>query len=200
MLTRSPAAAEPIYAFAYFTPTIIKTLGYSTIQTQLHSVPPFAAALVMCLLLAYLSDRTNLRLPYVLFSCALMITGLAILMTMHGHFSAQYGAIVLVCMGAFSAGPTVICWYLMNLQGHKQRSIGSAWMISLGNSGGIVAPFTFLSRDAPYYRTGYSVCLGVVSLSVVVSVLYALLVFRERRKVRVGADGVDGAGAHVLSL
>ncbi|KAI3391421.1 hypothetical protein diail_7372 [Diaporthe ilicicola] len=192
------SVVEPIYAFAYFTPTIIKTLGYSTVQTQLHSVPPFAAALGMCLLLGYLSDRSKYRLPYVLFPGALLIAGLAILMTTHGHYSAQYAGLCLVCMGAFGGGPTVICWYLMNLRGHQQRSIGSAFMISIGNTGGIIAPFTFLSKDSPYYRTGYSVCMGIVVLGIVVSVCYELLVLRERRKFRLGGDRADHA--HDLSL
>lgn len=86
-------------------------------------------------------------------------------------------------MGAFGAGPTVICWYLMNLQGHQQRSIGSAFMISIGNTGGIIAPFTFLAKDSPHYRTGYSVCMGIVVLGLVVSACYGMLVLMERRKV-----------------
>lgn len=172
----------PVYAFAYFTPTIVKTLGYSTIQTQLYSVPPFAAALVLCLFLAYLSDRTDLRLPYVLVSNTVLISGLAIVMATQGHFGAQYAGLCLVCAGAFCAAPSVICWCLMNLDGHKQRSIGSAWIISVGNTGGILAPFAFLPSDAPEYRPGYAICMAVAALGVVAAVWYALLVIRERRK------------------
>ncbi|KAI1073453.1 putative allantoate permease [Whalleya microplaca] len=187
----------PVYAFAYFTPTIVKTLGYSVIQTQLHSVPPFAAALGMCLVLAYLSDKTDNRLPYVLFPGALLIAGLAILMTIHANFSVQYAGLCLVCMGAFGAGPTVICWYLMNLEGHKQRSIGSGWMISVGNTGGILAPFAFLPKFAPEYRPGYSICMGVAALGIVVTLCYTLLILRERR--RVHNDG-GNEKTHSLSL
>ncbi|KAI1192532.1 putative allantoate permease [Nemania serpens] len=176
------SAVVPVYAFAYFTPTIIKTLGFSVVQTQLHSVPPFAAAFGLCVLLAYLSDRTNLRLPFLLFSGALLIAGLAILMTTHGNFSAQYGGIFLVCMGAYTAAPIVICWYLMNLQGHVERSIGSGWLISFGNTGGILAPFTFLSNTAPYYRSGYAVCVGVAALGIAATLGYTLLVLRRRSK------------------
>ncbi|KJZ71243.1 hypothetical protein HIM_09386 [Hirsutella minnesotensis 3608] len=184
----------PVYAFAYFTPTIVKTLGYSAVQTQLYSVPPFAAALGLCLILAYASDRTGLRLPYQLLSSALMIGGLAVLMTTHGRFSAQYAGICLICVGAFSAAPTVICWYLMNLDGHKQRSIGSGWMISIGNTGGILAPFAFLQSDAPQYRPGYSMCMAVAALGLVATLCYALLVIRERRKEvqTLGEPGPDG--------
>lgn len=172
----------PVYAFAYFTPTIVKTLGYSTVQTQLHSVPPFAAALGMCLVLAYLSDHTDNRLPYVVFCGSLAIAGLAILMSVHADFSVQYAGVCLVCMGAFSAGPIVICWYLMNLQGHKQRIIGSGWMISFGNTGGILAPFVFLPRDAPYYYRGYSVCVAVAALGIASALCYSLFILRERRQ------------------
>lgn len=187
----------PVYAFAYFTPTIVKSLGYNVLQTQLRSVPPFAAAFGLCLVLAYLSDRTDLRLPYVLVSGAILITGLAILLTVHANFSLQYAGICLVCMGALGAGPSVICWYLMNLTGHKERSIGSAWMISFGNTGGILAPFAFLPHDAPSYRLGYSLCMAISVLGIVAAGCYALLVLRERR--RLARDGGTNK-AHVPSL
>ncbi|KAI0398285.1 putative allantoate permease [Xylariaceae sp. FL0594] len=178
----------PIYAFAYFTPTIVKSLGFSSVQTQLHSVPPFAAALGLCVVLAYLADLTDIRLPYVLFTGALLIAGLAILITTHGHFSPQYAGIFLVCLGAFSVAPLIICWYLMNLHTYQQRSIGSAWMISFGNTGGIVAPFAFLPKTAPAYRTGYSVCISVAALGFVTSLVYAYLLVREKRKAQVNGD------------
>jgi hypothetical protein len=46
-------------AFAYLAHTIIKAYGYSVVQTQLHSVPPVAATLTLCLITAYISDRTG---------------------------------------------------------------------------------------------------------------------------------------------
>lgn len=51
----------PLTAFAYFTPTIVKTYGYSVVQIQLHSVPPLVAAFALCIITTYLSDRTKLR-------------------------------------------------------------------------------------------------------------------------------------------
>lgn len=194
-----------MYAFAYFTPTIVKTLGYSTVQTQLYSVPPYAAALAVCLVQAYLADRTDLRLPYLLFSGILLVSGLAILISTYGHFSVQYAGICLVSMGALSAAPLVICWYLMNLDGHRQRSMGSAWMISVGNVGGIVAPFAFLPQDAPRYHPGYSLCLAVAVLGMLTASGYALIVVRRRRNMRTNesqgeVDEAAGSGPLVPSL
>jgi MFS family permease len=178
----------PIYAFAYFTPTLVQTLGYSVVQTQLHSVPPFAAALGLCFVAAYISDKARIRLPFVLLGYVLLIIGLAILLTIHStvgsSFSTKYAAICLVSMGAFGAGPSIICWFLMNLRGHKQRSIGSAWMISIGNTGGIVATFAFLKQDAPEYHTGYSILMAISVLGTVSALLYAALIARERGRAR----------------
>ncbi|KAI4153633.1 MAG: hypothetical protein LQ340_002199 [Diploschistes diacapsis] len=184
----------PIYSLAYFTPTIIQTLGYSVIQTQLHSVVPFAAALGLCLVAAYLSDAIRLRYPFVILGMSLSIAGFAVLLTVHGsaHFSAQYAGLCLVCMGGLCAGASIVCWYLMNLQGHVQRSIGSAWMIGFGNTGGIVATFAFLKADAPLYHTGYSICMAITVVGAVASGLYGALIWSDRKKARQAADNDDG--------
>lgn len=169
-----------VYAFAYFTPTIIKTFGYSTVETQLHSVPPWASALGLILIMAYYSDKTGIRLPFVMFGNALLITGLVILRVTHHHFSLQYAGICLTVMGAMGAQSTAVCWYLMNLRGHKQRALGSGFMIAFGNTGGIIAPFAFLSKYAPGYKIGYAICLAMAVLGTVSAGVYALLVVRER--------------------
>ncbi|CAI7587647.1 unnamed protein product [Penicillium pancosmium] len=174
----------PIYAFSYFAPTIIKALGYGTIQTQLHSVPPFAAALGLCVVVAYFSDRLNIRLPFVLLGQILIIIGVAIMLTTHGksHFSAEYLGICFITMGAFSSGAVIVCWVLMNMQGHKERSIGSGWVIGVGNAGGIVAVFCFTKDDAPLYHRGYWILMGITLAGVVLTLLYALVIVRDRRR------------------
>ncbi|KAJ5808760.1 hypothetical protein N7474_010029 [Penicillium riverlandense] len=174
----------PIYAFSYFAPTIIENLGYGTIQTQLHSVPPFAAALGLCIITAYFSDRWSIRFPFILFGDLLIIIGLAIMLTMHGagHFSAEYLGICFITMGAFSSGAVIVCWVLMNMQGHKQRSIGSAFVIGVGNAGGIVAVFCFTKDDAPLYKRGYWILMAMALAGTMTTVVYGLVVVRERRR------------------
>lgn len=178
------AVVVPIYSFAYFTPTIIKGLGYNVVQTQLHSVPPFAAAFGLCLVTAFFSDRLNMRLPFVIGTSLITIIGLAIMMTIHKGFSVRYLGVIFICMGIFSGAPIIICWYLMNLDGHKNRAIGSAFVISFGNTGGILAPFTFLTKYSPYYRTGYAICMGVTCMGVAATAVYSLLIINKNRSGR----------------
>ncbi|KAH8163909.1 hypothetical protein CIB48_g4356 [Xylaria polymorpha] len=187
------------YSVVYFVPSIVKDLGYNTLQTQLHSVPPFAAALGFTIVSAYLSDRLRLRSPFIFLALALLITGLAILLTVHGtnNFSAEYAAISLTTMGSIGIGGHVVCWYVMNLQGHAERSIGSAWMICFGGFGGIVATFAFLKQDSPYYHIGYSINLATASLCVVVHMGYGLLIWRQKKEM--ARNGGNNTG-HTLYL
>lgn len=154
-------------------------------QTQLHTVPPVAAALALALIIAYLSDRTQLRSPYIAFCISITIVGLAILISVHDSFSARYGGINLIAMGAFAGGPVVLCWFIMNLQGHAERSIGTAWIIGFGNTGGIVATFLFLTKDAPRYTKGYSVCMAITVVGLLAVILYGSLMWRENKKLKV---------------
>jgi hypothetical protein len=105
-------------------------------------------------------------------------------MNVHDNFSAEYAGICLIAMGCFSAGCIIICWYVMNLHGHIQRSIGSAFMIGFGNSGGIIATFSFLAADAPLYHTGYSICMGAACICTLSASLYGILAYLENRKLR----------------
>ncbi|XXG99233.1 hypothetical protein Hte_005570 [Hypoxylon texense] len=174
----------PTYSIVYFLPTIIQALGYTTVQTQLHSVPPFAAAFGFAIVGAYLSDKFRIRSPFIFLGLALSVAGLAILISVRGaaHFSAEYAALCLVAMGSFGIGGNIVCWYVMNLRGHVERSIGSAWMIGFGNMGGIVATFLFERKDAPYYRSGYSVCLAMAALCIASAAGYGLVIWRQRRE------------------
>jgi len=170
------------YGYAYFSPGIIQGYGYSNIQTQLHSVPPWAAAFAFSLIIAYLSDKTRHRYGFVLFSLAVTITGFAILISVHKNTHLEYAALFLVAMGAYTAMPIIVCWFNMNLGGHHRRAVGSAWQVAFGNTGGIIAVFAFLKKDAPKYTMGYSICLAFTCLSFVSSTAYMVMCAMENRK------------------
>lgn len=78
--------------------------------------------------------------------------------------------------------PVIVCWFNMNLGGHHRRAIGSAWQIGFGNIGGIISTYAFLAKDAPFYKPGYSICIGFICLSFVSCCVYALLITWENRK------------------
>jgi MFS family permease len=86
----------PAYGYAYFSPAILRTYGYSPIQTQLHSVPPWAAAFVFAMIVAWFSDKLKHRFLFAIFPICVCISGFAILLSVHNNRHVQYAALFLV--------------------------------------------------------------------------------------------------------
>lgn len=165
----------PAYGYAYFSPAIIQSYGYTRIQTQLHSVPPWAAAFGFAMAIAWLSDRLKHRLLFCIFPICVSAAGFAILLAVHDNRNLQYAALFLVAMGAYSAMPVIVCWFNLNLGGHHRRAIGSAWQVGFGNIGGIISVYAFLDKDAPKYIPGYAICISFVALSGLSCVTYFVM-------------------------
>jgi hypothetical protein len=51
----------PLYAFSLFLPTILAGMGYAGTRAQLLSVPPYAVAATMTIIVGWLGDRTRQR-------------------------------------------------------------------------------------------------------------------------------------------
>ncbi|KAH8909775.1 MFS general substrate transporter [Coniochaeta sp. PMI_546] len=172
----------PAYGYAYFSTTIIQTYHYDAIQTQLRSVPPWASAFGFGMLIAVFSDWSKHRFLYALLPIFISIAGFAILLTVHTNLNLEYAALFLTCMGTYSAMPVIVCWFNMNLAGHHRRSIGTAWQIGFGNIGGIIATYSFLQKDAPYYQNGYRICISFLCFAAVSVIAYAAAITWENRK------------------
>lgn len=95
------------------------------------------------MLLAWISDRVKHRFLCALVPICMAMAGFGIVRNVHGieNRNVQYAALFLVTMGAYSAMPIIVCWFSMNLSGHKRRSIGTGWQIGFGNSKLTPAPF-----------------------------------------------------------
>ncbi|KAE8339544.1 hypothetical protein BDV24DRAFT_74515 [Aspergillus arachidicola] len=189
----------PSYCYAYFSPTIIKSYGYSTLQTQLHSVPPLAMAFFLSLGIAFTSDRLRHRYLFVLFNLLVAIAGIAILLSVHDKPRVQYAALFLVVFGPYCGMPVAICWFTMNVGGHRRRAIGTALQLGFGEIAGIVSTFLFKAKEAPYYHTGYSVAIAFFTLAAFWSTCYFFACWMEnRRRDRLMADADNSPGTTMV--
>ncbi|KAK8028015.1 hypothetical protein PG991_005071 [Apiospora marii] len=169
----------PAYGYAFFAPTIIATYQYNAIQTQLRSVPPWAASFVFSLVIAAISDRFKHRYLFTLIPMLISFAGFGILLNVHDSLDLQYGALFLVVMGIYGSMPITVCWFNMNLAGHHRRSIGTAWQIGFGNIGGIIATYAF--DDPPYFKKGYSIGVAFTALSAASCAAYLAAIMVENK-------------------
>jgi MFS family permease len=176
----------PAYGYAYFSPAIIKDLNYSAVQTQLRSIPPWVLSFGTSMITAVLSDRTRHRYGYTIFTGCVAIAGFIMLLADKKDVHVRYGALFLASSGVYSFMPVVLCWTNLNFSGHHRRAVGTAWQVGFGNIGGIVATYSFLTKEAPLYTKGVSLCFAFIAFGLVCNTVYLLGIIQENKKKRNG--------------
>ena len=146
------------------------------------------------MLLATVSDLTRHRYLYLVFAICVSLPGIAILLSIHDDHKTEYAAIFLVALGVYSAMPIAICWLSMNQRGHRRRAVATGILIGVGEIGGIASTFLFPAKDAPSWRTGYSVVMAMMCLSFVMATGYFLACWRENRSMSSEEAEDGGAG------
>ncbi|KAM0793995.1 major facilitator superfamily domain-containing protein [Usnea florida] len=181
-------------ATALFVPTIVNSLGYSGIQSQVHSIPVWVVAAIVTLATAIISDRTRHRYGFMMFGIVFAGIGYVILLcqgplsdplthrTTGLPLKVRYMAVFFVATGCYMVQPNSIVWVANNLGGHYKRSIGLALMISFGNIGGIIASNTFVQTQAPRYFIGYGTSLAMLLFCGIMCTAFALGLVMENKK------------------
>ncbi|KAJ5403366.1 hypothetical protein N7509_003237 [Penicillium cosmopolitanum] len=192
------------YAASFFTPTIIRDMGWTSLMAQVMSIPIYIVAAIMTLCIALISDKTRHRFGFVLVGCSIATVGYVILLAQRSvPVGVRYFALFAITSGGYIAQPLLIGWLSNNMSGHYKQAIASAVQIGFGNCGGLVASNIFLSSEAPFYTTGYGTSLGLIWLCVIASATLFLVLFRENKfrdqggrdeRLTLGSDEVQNLG------
>ncbi|KAF4472259.1 transporter [Fusarium albosuccineum] len=170
------------YSTSFFTPTILRQLGWTALRAQVMSIPIYIAAAVVTLTGAVFSDRLRHRFGFILLGCALTTLGYGVLLAgAHVPAGACYMALYFVTCGCWLAQPITVVWLNNNLGGHYKRGIGAAIQLSIGNCSGFVASNIFISSQQPRYPLGFGVGLGFVWLCVFAACAFDMWIQRENK-------------------
>jgi len=163
-----------VQSFSIFLPTILKALGWTALKTQFYSVPPYCVGVIWSIFVFRMSDKYKMRGPFLIGGAVMAITGYTMLATTSSA-SVKYGAVFLACCGAFPGGPLFLAWGLNNAAGPTVRAVSSAYIVSIGSAGALLATWTYLVKDAPLYKRGHYINVGsscVAGLLAVMGILY----------------------------
>ncbi|KAI2605593.1 MFS general substrate transporter [Hypoxylon sp. NC1633] len=150
-----------LYSFGLFLPTIISGLGYTADEAQLWSVIPYAAASVVTVCTAYLSDRFRVRGMIMLGSLPLAIIGYAVIANTNDN-KVKYGMTFMMATGLYSSVPPVLGWLSNNSAGHYKRATTSALQLAIANCGGFVAVFIYPKSQGPNYHQGHTIIMSLL--------------------------------------
>lgn len=165
--------AECIYSQSLFVPSIVQQLGkWTTAQSLLLSVPPYAVAFITTMATAYLSDKFMKRGVFNMFWSTLGVVGYLILMTVPlKQVGARYFAVFLTTMAIAPLISNTITWCGNNIYGHYKKATAMGLVFSCGNSGGIVASLVYRDQDKPRYMPGHATALAFVAMNGITSVI-----------------------------
>ncbi|KAJ3930020.1 MAG: major facilitator superfamily domain-containing protein [Lentinula lateritia] len=152
-----------LYGLAYFSPSIIQSLGYTAANAQLMSVPPFAVACVVSVIASFISDRYRCRGIVSIVSVIFCAIGFAMFLGSKSTH-VQYGSLFFSITGAYTVAPTGSAWNANNASPQTRRATVIAFGFVMTNSGGILATWLLGSLSpAPRY-TKATITLLVLSI------------------------------------
>ena len=170
------------YATSFFTPTILKQLGWTAVRAQVMSIPIYVVATVISLCVAVVSDRLKHRFAFTIVGCLIATVGWVMLLCQESiPKGARYFALYAITCGGYITQPILLGWISNNMGGHYKQSIASAVQVGVGNTGGLVASNVFFDSEAPLYRTGFGVSLGMTWICALACIICFVWVYRENR-------------------
>ncbi|OBR09845.1 Major facilitator superfamily transporter [Colletotrichum higginsianum IMI 349063] len=127
------AMSTPFSSLSLFTPSITSGLGFVDLQAQLMTVPPYAAAYVVQIIVAWSADRFNARGAH---SAALALVGgigFAVSAVLPPDaYNARYGCLIVGASGAFACIPPLLGWLTSNIFSTAATGLAIALNVSIG--------------------------------------------------------------------
>ncbi|KAL2005885.1 hypothetical protein VTN00DRAFT_10378 [Thermoascus crustaceus] len=180
--------STPFSSLSLFTPSITSGLGYSNLQAQLMTVPPYAVAYVVTVAVSWSADHFNARgLHSAVFSFIGAMGFLASAVLPADAYLHRYGCLIVAASGAFACIPPLLGWLSSNLRSTAGAGLAIALNVSFGAPGQIVGVWIYETNEAKRgYPTGHwtnaALLLFVSAGCVALRVYYAWLNRRGRGK------------------
>ncbi|PMD36045.1 MFS general substrate transporter [Hyaloscypha variabilis F] len=175
------------YSFAglsNFLPTIVADMGYTSANAQGLTAPPYFAAFVLCVIVAFVSDRYGMR-GYIVAGFATMgLIGYLLLVLVKDltHTGPRYLGVWLACCGIFPALAINITWLLNNQGGDSKRGAGLAILAIVGQCSSFVSSAVFPSTAAPFYTLGCALGAGFTGLITLLALALHFKLEHENQK------------------
>ncbi|KAL2815280.1 major facilitator superfamily domain-containing protein [Aspergillus cavernicola] len=174
-----------VASLAYFSPTIIEGLGYSDLQAQLFTVPPYGIAYPITLALAWLSDRFKTR--GIIATCSSAAAAMAFIVQASlpaDAYIARYIFLIIATCGVFGGLPSLNAWVGDNVRTTTASSLTIGLNIAFSGPGQIIGVWIYRAQDAPAYRLGHGINAGMSAISASLALGLTIYYRRLNRKIR----------------
>lgn len=151
-----------------FLPTILTTMGYSSIDAQGLTAPPYFLSFLVCIGTTFLADRLRQRGLIIAALSVLGGLGYVLLATVH-IVAVRYLGVFLAAAGVFPAIANILPWVTNNQGTDTQRGVGIAMLNIIGQCGPLLGTRIFPTAEQPYYVKGMSICAGFMFFNAILT-------------------------------
>ncbi|KAI1159691.1 retrograde regulation protein 2 [Nemania serpens] len=159
------AVVTVLYGFSTFLPIIIKDgFHFSTLQAQYLVIPVNIWGSIVYAIGAVLSDRYTARFLPLVICAPFGIAGYAILLC-DVPSGVQYFATYLIAIPCFLCTGGNITWLSANCAPDGKRAASIGILLTLTNTGGVIAGQIYQSSAGPSFTLGHAWSLGSLSIA-----------------------------------
>lgn len=169
-----------------FLPTIINSMHFSALTSQILSAPPYLLTFAFVLFIGRLSDSVKDSRGICLMACSGMSAISYFFIALFGKLEStkrvsagvsiivRYAAVYGAAMGLFSSVVLIITWNLNNQPSKKEKGLAMMIMNIVGQCGPLIGVNLFPQRDRPHYVSGMLISGCFMTVVVVLAGLLRL--------------------------
>ncbi|TPX20251.1 hypothetical protein DIZ76_016139 [Coccidioides immitis] len=164
-----------------FLPTLLADMGFTAIDAQGLTAPPFFLAILVTIGTTWAADRLQQRGIIVAILCLVTLIGY-VLLAACTSVAARYAGVWIASCGLFAAVANTTPWLLNNQGSDNRRGMLSVVLSLLGQSGTLLGTNVFPDSERPRFIKGQTICAAFVMFNFVIVVgLRTLLVYQNRK-------------------
>ncbi|EKM76237.1 hypothetical protein AGABI1DRAFT_122806 [Agaricus bisporus var. burnettii JB137-S8] len=173
--------ASNLFGLSISIPSIVNSLGFSPVKSQLLAAGPFICAFFVTLLSCYISDKFNCRSIPIAFNGILAAIGFTIYICSDREY-ILYASLYPTISGTASINPLSVTWTSNNSEPHYRRATAIGLMGAFASSGGVLSTWTYPRSAAPKYQTTNTMNLTFALSVTVIAIINALFLSRRNRE------------------
>lgn len=214
-------ASLPVYL-----PTILAKMGYSSINAQGLSAPPYFSAFLFANITTFIADRTQQRGLVLITTSLVGGIGYIVLATVT-TVGVRYFAVYLAAAGVFSTIPNILAWTLStsaktlfplllvfflcraassalmqdlldNQGSDTHRGAGLLIISVIGQCGPILGARLYPTTEGPRYVKGMSICAAFMFFAAVMALAIRVLLVWENSKLDRKYNNKAGEGRETV--
>jgi MFS family permease len=183
-----------LLGFGTFLPTIVRGMGYTSLQANYLTIPVYIAATISVAAVSWISDRVNKRAIVLACIPLPVLVGYAVALGT-AKPGPGYFAMFLCGIGIYPFNCIMLTWIASNLSPDAKRAFGLPLAATLANTAGVTSGQIYPLTDAPRYISGNAVSLAMEACALIcVGLIWLLLRRRTVAKQRDLQEGKDGNG------